>query len=87
MASIKLGWYSPVYFRPVVEDGRVVKLAGRVFLCAGCAKALGADRMDEGRVANVSWYSKGYDVCGLRQCLCGKDIMDGEEIWLTIKAA
>jgi hypothetical protein len=43
--------------------------------------------MDEGRVANVSWYSKGYDVCGLRQCLCGKDIMDGEEIWLTIKAA
>jgi len=87
MASINLGWYSPVSFRPVVEDGRIVALSGRVFLCDECAEELGCNKADEGQVSNVRWHSKGYDECGSRECLCGKQIKGGEEVWLTVDAA
>ena len=87
MASIKLGWYAPVSFRPVVENGRVVCLRARVYLCDECAHNLGADRADEGQVANVTWYSKGWDACDDRECLCGRRITGGEEVWLTVQAA
>jgi len=96
MASIQLGWYSPVSFRPMVEDGRVVALACRVFLCNQCAVELGAlvqgddgvwRTVDKGQVSNIRWSSKGYDGGLDCECLCGKHIEDGEEIWLTIDAA
>lgn len=87
MPSLKLGWYNSPNFRPLVRDGKVVEFAGRQFLCFDCAKELGANDADEGRISNITWHSKGYD-CGLvdgYRCLCEAEIEEGIEVWLTVR--
>lgn len=87
-STLKLGYYSNVYWRPVVERGGVVAFVGRKFLCGECSAALhDGSQYVSGQVGNVRWSSKGYDECGERPCLCGKVIEGGEEINLTVNVS
>lgn len=94
--AIRLGWYSPINFRPsLVENGQLVEVSGRAFLCDDCARQIGAVvvhadgsfvGVEEGTFSNLRWHSKGYDYVGRDvECLCGKTIDGGEEVYFTVK--
>jgi len=72
-------------WRAFYSDGHL-QFRAHEFVCYKCVQKTGREVLpEEFVVGSIMVYNKGYDCCDSKCICCGKHILEGEELYLTVE--